>query len=147
MSVCVCVLELYCVWKYGDKISVCVYLNCTVCGNIEIRCLCLCLWVSSVVHVSVQAQNNSLYSGTLVCSVTYAHAVPRRPLCTLKFNLSNCHMKSTAQPAPIFTILANAEQRCVHIVITEFQQNWTVNVESTNSNLLTPVSKVRVELR
>ena len=39
---CVCVLELYCMWKYGVKISVCVYLNCTVCGNMEIRCLRVC---------------------------------------------------------------------------------------------------------
>jgi hypothetical protein len=32
-------------------------------------------------------------------------------------------MKSAAQPAPIFTVLASAEQHCVQIAITEFHQN------------------------
>jgi hypothetical protein len=53
-------------------------------------------------------------------------------------------MKSTAKPAPIFTILANAEQRYVQIAITEFNQNWPINVENTSSNLWKPASKVQV---
>jgi hypothetical protein len=51
-----------------------------------------------------------------------------------------------AFPAPIFTKISNAQQRDVQISYTEFQLNWTINVESTDRNFYKPLSKIRFSL-
>lgn len=42
--------------------------------------------------------------------------------------------------------ISNAEQRDVQISYTEFQLNWTINVESTDRNLFRLLSKIRFSL-
>ena len=143
----------------GSNSPVCV---CTwiVCGNMEIRCLCtrrqkyvcvcVCVCVCGLVvwFVYLYSYKPTACIQILWCAPCRMHAPYQGDrLVQEHFNFIDSHMKSTAQPAQIFTILANSEQYCVQIAITELYQNGTMYVESTNSNLLTSVNKVRVLLR
>lgn len=51
--------------------------------------------------------------------------------------------QSTALPLPVFRKLTSAEQIYIRITYTEFYPNWTIDVERTDRNSLTPLSKKR----
>ena len=45
-------------------------------------------------------------------------------------------------PMLMFTSITNAQQHCVQIYHTKFQQNWTIKVENTDKNLFMPICKM-----
>jgi hypothetical protein len=79
-----------------------------------------------------------------------AKTLPRR-YCqhVIRFNSTHVNVisyKPTRKVRPIFTKIPNALQRDVRICYTEFQLNWTINVESTDRNVFWPLSKIRFSL-
>jgi len=49
------------------------------------------------------------------------------------------HKKSTAIPAPSFTVISNAQQRYLQISDIEFYTNLRINVVSADRNSLAPL--------
>lgn len=68
--------------------------------------------------------------------------------CTHRCNLTHAHKNSTDLPAPIFfTKLAGAQEHYGQISCTEFHPDRTINVEITERNACTLLSKVCPLLR
>jgi hypothetical protein len=60
---------------------------------------------------------------------------------TRKFNSIYAHKKSLDFTLRIFTKIITAQQHCVQICYTDFHQNWTIKVDSTDRNLFAPLCK------
>jgi hypothetical protein len=57
-------------------------------------------------------------------------------------NFIYAHNQSAAFPVTIFIKTTNAQQHYVPVPYNEFHPNQTINVESTDTNSFTPISRV-----
>jgi len=106
-------------------------------------------FVATRVHYNQDGRWSSPWRGAHACTkvcipieVSYKLTVQY----TRQYNFTYIREKSTVLPAPIFTKFANAQQHCLQICYTDLYLDRTITVESTNTNLFTPLSKVLIPL-